>query len=512
MPTTIHSPPSTVDPRNVLALTVLCFLAVASWIASVTMGAPFAIRRYPGVAIEVADFPMQALALVAAQSSFFAFCAFLARRQARPVAAMRYGVQLQIQSALEIASLFPLIVLCALGLYGLAVVTDDTDTQTSMREMVASGRGELALIAFALAIPGMTVIVASLRLHVLSRRPGALAGMIDGSLPRRDIVVHGDLATGQSELVRHLERLTSADMPGLGRVIYGSHAKLATRKDAHLRIHELTWWTCPMKMNIVLVPLDNGLLELRLRCRLRAGWYRWYVFPTPADVVAEMQYVDVHLAQPFVAGLERVSAQRRHEALRDQAAEAQLRILQAQIEPHFLFNTLANLRQLYRTSHDDGEAMLDHLITYLRCTMHDLRAESSTVAREMDVAVHYLAIMRIRMGERLAYRFSVSDALMTQPMPPAMLISLVENAIKHGLSGVNRGEIVLSATSNGTSLRVSVADDGAGISTVGGTGVGLSNIRQRLEAIHGDRAWLEVGVPAQGGFVATIVIPLEQRK
>jgi sensor histidine kinase YesM len=119
--------------------------------------------------------------------------------------------------------------------------------------------------------------------------------------------------------------------------------------------------------------------------------------------------------------------------------------------------------------------------------------------------------MRIRMGDRLAYRTTVPDTLLDHPLPPAMLISLVENAIKHGLAQRDQGEIVLSAVVDGASLRVSVADNGAGFSSVGGTGVGLSNIRQRLEALYGSRAWLEVGVPAEGGFVATIVIPLQER-
>jgi sensor histidine kinase YesM len=126
--------------------------------------------------------------------------------------------------------------------------------------------------------------------------------------------------------------------------------------------------------------------------------------------------------------------------------------------------------------------------------------------------MHYLAIMQIRMGERLAFRFSVPDALLEHPMPPAMLISLVENAIKHGIANSRHGEIALSAATDGAALRVSVVDNGAGFSSVGGTGVGLSNIRQRLEAMYGSRAWLEVGVPEQGGFSATIVIPLDERK
>jgi LytS/YehU family sensor histidine kinase len=301
-------------------------------------------------------------------------------------------------------------------------------------------------------------------------------------------------------------------MPGLGRVLYGSHPKLTTRREGNLSVHELVWWTCPMKLRVVLAPLDKGVLELQIRCLMRSGVYRLLLCATPADVVAEMQYIEMHLVRPFAARLEQAAMQRQHDALRDQAVEVQLRILQAQIEPHFLFNTLANVRQLYRTSHASGESMLDHLITYLRCAMDDLRADYSSVVKEMDLAMHYLAIMQIRLGERLAYRFSVPAVLLEHPMPPAMLISLVENSIKHGLANASRGEIVLSAASDGTSLRVSVADNGAGISSVGGTGVGLSNIRQRLEALYGSQAWLEVGAPLEGGFVATIVIPLEERK
>ena len=190
------------------------------------------------------------------------------------------------------------------------------------------------------------------------------------------------------------------------------------------------------------------------------------------------------------------------------ALEMQLRILQAQIEPHFLFNTLANVRHLYRSSTEEGEGMLDHLITYLRSVMQDLRSDTSTVAQEFDLVMHYLAIMKIRMGERLSYSFSNPASLAQTDFPPAMLVSLVENAIKHGLHAHEHGELQISATQVADELHVAVADNGPGFSSVQGTGVGLSNIRQRLEAMYGDRARLEVGAPAGGGFTATIVVPL----
>jgi LytS/YehU family sensor histidine kinase len=196
--------------------------------------------------------------------------------------------------------------------------------------------------------------------------------------------------------------------------------------------------------------------------------------------------------------------------LRLQAAETQLRILQAQIEPHFLFNTLANVRQLYRSDLEAGENMMDHLIVYLRSAMEDLRCETSTVGKEMDLALHYLAIMKIRMGERLAYSFIIPDTNAQINFPPAMLISLVENAIKHGLQNKDDGKLTINAVRENDNLRVTVEDNGAGFSSVEGTGVGLSNIRQRLEGLYGNRAWLEVGAMQTGGFMASIVIPLAE--
>jgi LytS/YehU family sensor histidine kinase len=274
--------------------------------------------------------------------------------------------------------------------------------------------------------------------------------------------------------------------------------------------YELIWPNCsPNKLMVSLRTGEDAVPEVEVVCRLREGIYRFYLFAPPADAVAQMQYIEAHLLQPLRAELSMRSAERQRDALREQAVEAQLRILQAQIEPHFLFNSLANVRHLYREDVGAGEHMLDHLIAYLRCAMDDLRAEHSSVRKEMELARHYLTIMQIRMGERLGYTFTVTDALLEHPFPPAMLISLVENAIKHGLADADRGTISLAAAADDACLRLTVADDGRGFSSVGGTGIGLSNIRRRLEAMYGNRAWLEVGAPPSGGFAATIVIPLE---
>lgn len=506
-----HRPPPPVSLRNIGLLTVLSVLAFLALSSILVLMADVLSDDFRLMNPDVVLVGPRLASIPLAQLAYFGFCLFLTRRE-RPVAArLRYAFLLQLQATIEILCLILCFVVAEGGIYLLAGALGDGATQESIRKSLASGQVLMVVLILSMAAPAAAIVVASYRLNLLSRQPGALPAMIDGTLASRTVVVHGDHADSQGELVRRLERLTSPEMPGLGRLLYQGHPRLSTRKSGELSVHELTWFTCPMKLQIVLHPLESGLQELRIRSVLRGGIYRGHLTATPADVLAQMRYIESNLVQPFSAEMGRVSAQRQHDALRDQAIEAQLRILQAQIEPHFLFNTLANVRQLYRTSIAGGESMLDHLIAYLRCAMDDLRAEHSTVVKEMDLAMHYLAIMQIRMGERLAYRFSVPDSLLAHPMPPAMLISLVENAIKHGIGNSQHGEVVLTAGSDGTALRVSVADNGAGFSSVGGTGVGLSNIRQRLEAIYGSRAWLEVGAPEEGGFTATIVIPLEER-
>jgi LytS/YehU family sensor histidine kinase len=268
-------------------------------------------------------------------------------------------------------------------------------------------------------------------------------------------------------------------------------------------------YTCPTQLLVSCHPQPDGSQQVRVRCVRRTGTYAMYLFETPLDAAAQMQYIEAHLFRPLTAQLDKVLAEQQRDTLRDQAVANQLRILQAQIEPHFLFNTLANVRQLYRSSAADGEAMIDHLIVYLRCAMDDLRSETSNIVKEMNLVQHYLALMQMRMGNRLSYRFSIAESLLEHPFPPAMLISLVENAIRHGLADCDQGEISMAAQRDGASLRVTIADNGAGFSSVGGTGLGLTNIRQRLETMFGAQAWLEVGAPAGGGFTATIAIPFQ---
>ncbi len=208
-----------------------------------------------------------------------------------------------------------------------------------------------------------------------------------------------------------------------------------------------------------------------------------------------------------------IDAAKREAALEKAALEAKLAALQAQVEPHFLFNTLANLKYLIRTDVDVAQNLLSHLVAYLRVAMPDMRSISSTVGKEFELAEHFLRIMQIRMGDRLQFTISCDDTVRDLAMPPAMLISLIENAIKHGLEKATRaGHIHISARQESWHMRrqvvIAVVDDGAGLLDNAGQGVGLVNIHQRLALLYGDDASLIVMPNEPQGVDARISIPI----
>lgn len=201
---------------------------------------------------------------------------------------------------------------------------------------------------------------------------------------------------------------------------------------------------------------------------------------------------------------------------RQQARDADLRlgVLQAQVEPHFLFNTLASVRALVRHDPEQAEATLDALADFLRATIPRLRdgeaALHSTLGQQLDICATYLALMQVRMGGRLQYDVRADAGQRAHPFPPALLITLVENAIKHGIElrpGAGRVDIV--ATVQDGRLRVRVADDGAGLKPGLGSGMGLANVREQLAQRFGDRAGLRLQPREGHGVVAEIEVPWE---
>ena len=200
-----------------------------------------------------------------------------------------------------------------------------------------------------------------------------------------------------------------------------------------------------------------------------------------------------------------------------QITEARLQALQAQVEPHFLYNTLANVQALTEVDPAQANQMTGHLIQYLRSSLPKMRENTSTVGQEIELVRAYLNILKMRMGDRLAFDIDCPADLNSISFPPMMLPSLVENAIKHGLEPQREGgridvivQRVLTAT--GERIRVTVRDTGRGLTdapTQAGGGVGLTNIRERLIAIYGDAGKLTLESNEPKGVVASIEVPVE---
>ena len=192
------------------------------------------------------------------------------------------------------------------------------------------------------------------------------------------------------------------------------------------------------------------------------------------------------------------------------AAEARLKLLQAQIEPHFLFNTLANLQALIGSDPQRAQAMLGHLDGYLRATLASTRYDQGTLAEEFSLLRGYLEILAIRMGPRLAYTLELPDALAGARLPPMLLQPLVENAIMHGLEPrVDGGKVRVAASAEGRQLILVVEDSGLGFgaAATSGTGVGLRHVKERLAAVYGEAAAAEIAEAPGGGVRITLRLP-----
>ncbi|MCB2018809.1 MAG: histidine kinase [Hydrogenophaga sp.] len=213
----------------------------------------------------------------------------------------------------------------------------------------------------------------------------------------------------------------------------------------------------------------------------------------------------------FVAGFyQRAKA----DELRRQATEARLKLLESQLEPHMLFNTLANLRALIETDPPRAVDMLDRLGAYLRATLRGSRTDAQsgahTLADELSRLDDYLALMAVRMGPRLRHRFDVPEDLLGHPVPPLLLQPLVENAIRHGLEPrVDGGEVCVQARRDGDRwLQIEVIDTGVGTADLppprerADGGFGLAQVRERVASLDGGPGSVEfLSKPGEGSAV-----------
>jgi len=212
----------------------------------------------------------------------------------------------------------------------------------------------------------------------------------------------------------------------------------------------------------------------------------------------------------------RLESEARQSELSRQLAESKLRMLQLQIEPHFLFNSLGSAQQLAEKGAPEAARLIANLIRFLRAATPALREDGTTLAQERMLAEAYLGIMKTRLADRLAYNVDIPATLADAVVPPGMLITLVENAIKHGIEPLPAGGRidVRAERCDGGKLALSVADTGAGLHGGGATGqgIGLANIRERLALLFDGRARLELERNVLQGFIARIVLPSDTHR
>jgi sensor histidine kinase YesM len=248
-------------------------------------------------------------------------------------------------------------------------------------------------------------------------------------------------------------------------------------------------------------------------------WTRWS-FPPLAEILSEtgnwtiiagfLWLVDILHTRAFhqkaaarQIEVEKVKTMRQLTATR-------LQVLEAQIEPHFLFNTLANVKRVYRVDASKGDEALVNLMVYLQSALPQMRRPTALIDEELDLVRAYLELFSMRMGNRLQFLIQRDPTLLGCSMPTMMLITLVENAIKHGLvPSQNGGTIRIVARRDGDAAVVSVADDGVGLggAKTSGSGIGLVNIKSRLKAAYQDQGQLTIEGIETGGVCATLRFP-----
>ena len=196
--------------------------------------------------------------------------------------------------------------------------------------------------------------------------------------------------------------------------------------------------------------------------------------------------------------------------LQRQGLESRLRLLQAQVQPHFLFNTLANVRELVEAGSPQAPAVLNNLIAYLRAVVPRLDDPMSTVEQELQLVRAYLEVMHMRMPDRLRFDLHADDAALKARCPPMTLLTLVENAVRHGIDPSEEGgHIEVRVLAEGDRCRASVRDSGVGMGkSRGGLGTGLTTLRERLQLVFGDRAQLRMDAVQPRGVLAELSFPL----
>ena len=210
----------------------------------------------------------------------------------------------------------------------------------------------------------------------------------------------------------------------------------------------------------------------------------------------------------FLSHIRLAAERERADTAQRQMTEARLKLLESQLQPHMLFNTLANLHTLIAIDPQAAQTMLDHLTAYLRATLNASRSRTHPLAEEFARLEDYLAVMKIRMGERLHYALHLPNDVREHPIPPLLLQPLVENAIRHGLEpAIAGGRIDVYAARDGNQLRLKVVDTGKGFAPNFQENVGLSHVRERLQTLYGQDSAMNLEANNAGGACVSVELP-----
>lgn len=270
------------------------------------------------------------------------------------------------------------------------------------------------------------------------------------------------------------------------------------------------------QLGLVLETLAVVVIALCAMALLRRGLNAQGVFSDPYLVqVTVLQAICVVAAYEYLQRTRHArqcthALQLQQQQMAREVDAARLQLLQAQVEPHFLFNTLAHLRRLAQTDVPAARATLAELLKVLAEALPSLREPHTSLLRELTLVRAYLGLHQRRMGEaRLRVWFDIEAGLDAVQLPSTSVLTLVENAVKHGIApSVDGGEIGVRAWRDGALLRIDVRDTGLGMGSGSGHGTGLANLRARLKALHDTRASLSLMLNEPRGLVAQIALPL----
>ena len=377
------------------------------------------------------------------------------------------------------------------------------------------GRFELPIVLVSMAT--MALVVGGAFSHL--RRVRLIAGHIDGDAlgNRQKRLVEIPLEAGEA-----FDLLDAAirELPGAEQIQSARDSLQVKAKVARPRTYgehplrrwnPLLWFGLPRnQLQATVTPAgDSGRVTLICEPE-NPAWSDWFLVDDGTNY---------ENAEAIVRAItRRIGERRRGEqasaaqtATEKELTEAKLNLLHAQVEPHFLYNTLASAQLLTRSDPVRAEAMLGHLIQYLRRSLPNAEGEMSTLGAELERALAYLEILKVRMGDRLDVQTDVAEALRNTPMPAMMLQTLVENAIKHGLEPrTGGGAVWIRARRDDNTVAVTVADNGEGFnSKTSGTGIGLKNVRERLRLRYAGAANLSVVANFPAGVAATITVPAQ---